>query len=347
MALLTVILMLWAVIIILKSKPENPGFYIENTLPLRGLLAVLIIVHHVSQRLTYGCPDTYWCRILNQFNTWGYLIVSVFFFLSGYGLMKSYIQRKEDYIAGFIRKRTTKITTPFIICIVVYALLDFCLYGNKIDLSLDAWRFDCPLLPNSWYVIAIIIFYLAFYIFGRVQQKERRLIVSFFAFTLGYMILLNLFGFKRYWWFTTPCISFGMLMAYNEARLAPIFAKKKTCISVVSLLWVAINISDLQYYLHTVDEFTSIMFSIAKSFCFAFFVFVCITISGFVRNTILRNLGNISYEIYLVQGGVISLLFPSVGKYPIVFFISTVLLSIILAYLLGKISKQIITTCLK
>lgn len=57
MALLTVILMLWAVIIILKSKPENPGFYIENTLPLRGLLAVLIIVHHVSQRLTYGCPD--------------------------------------------------------------------------------------------------------------------------------------------------------------------------------------------------------------------------------------------------------------------------------------------------
>lgn len=80
MALLTVILMLWTVIIILKSKLENPGFDIENTLPLRGLLAVLIIVHHVSQRLTYGCPDTYWCRILNQFNTWGYLIVSVFFF---------------------------------------------------------------------------------------------------------------------------------------------------------------------------------------------------------------------------------------------------------------------------
>ena len=46
MALLTVILMLWAVIIVLKSKPENPGFYNENTLPLRGLLAVLIIVHH-------------------------------------------------------------------------------------------------------------------------------------------------------------------------------------------------------------------------------------------------------------------------------------------------------------
>ena len=133
-----------------------------------------------------------------------------------------------------------------------------------------------------------------------------------------------------------------MLMAYNEARLAPVFAKKKTCISVISLLWVAINISDLQYYLHTVDEFTSIMFSIAKSLCFAFFIYVCITISGFVRNTILRNLGNISYEIYLVQGGVISLLFPSVGKYSIVYFISTVLLSIIIAYLLRKISKQII-----
>ena len=53
----------------------------------------------------------------------------------------------------------------------------------------------------------------------------------------------------------------------------------------------------------------------------------------------LEALGNISYEIYLVQGGVISLLFPSVGKYPIVYFISTVLLSIILAYLLRKISK--------
>lgn len=226
MSLLTVFLILWTLFIIMGKPSDSTGFTIDNTLPLRGLLAVLIIVHHTSQRLTYISIDTSWCRYLYQFNTWGYLIVSVFFFLTGYGLMKSYMKKKEIYLADFIRKRITKIITPFAISIIIYNVANAIVSGNVINISFEAWKQDCPLLPNSWYVMAIIIFYMAFYIFAKTVRQEWRIILCLFLFTLIYMSVLSFLGFKRYWWFTTPCISLGMIIAYKESFLSSLFKKR-------------------------------------------------------------------------------------------------------------------------
>ena len=82
---------------------SNDYLGVESTTGLKGFLALGIVFHHLSQWVTTGM----------EFSNFGYMgtyIVSVFFFLSGYGL---YVQneRKENYLDNFqIVDKTTKIS---------------------------------------------------------------------------------------------------------------------------------------------------------------------------------------------------------------------------------------------
>ena len=51
----------------------------EATLPLRGVLAMGIVIRHISLRVVDATPDDSW--LFSQFQFWGALIVAVFFFL--------------------------------------------------------------------------------------------------------------------------------------------------------------------------------------------------------------------------------------------------------------------------
>lgn len=75
---------------IASSSISLYDFNKERTLPLRGVLAIGIIFHHMSQRFNFVITlgDT----IVNPMAIFEYVgspIVSGFFFMSGYGLCKS------------------------------------------------------------------------------------------------------------------------------------------------------------------------------------------------------------------------------------------------------------------
>ena len=107
---------LWVVM-----KPQNIGrFSKEATLPLRGVLALLIVFHHISLRLTYMVPKDAKVNYLRDFSDWGEPIVSVFFFLSGYGIIKSYQKKGKSYLEGFFSGRLLRLMVPFIICCICY-----------------------------------------------------------------------------------------------------------------------------------------------------------------------------------------------------------------------------------
>lgn len=67
---------------------------IKYTNSLRGILAILIVVHHFSGYLTNN-------YVFSIFNHIGYLIVALFFYLSSYGLMYG-VKNKEDYFKNFL-----------------------------------------------------------------------------------------------------------------------------------------------------------------------------------------------------------------------------------------------------
>ena len=80
-------------------------FSSENTLGARGILALLVVVSHWN--LKYGEGTL----LYNLFPS-GTIAVAVFFFMGGYGLMKSFDAKGYTYIKSFFRngdKRQNKI----------------------------------------------------------------------------------------------------------------------------------------------------------------------------------------------------------------------------------------------
>ena len=83
-----------------KKKEFNDDFLSLDTMKsLRGFAAIGVILHHISQEQVFQQEG-----ILLPFVNAGAYFVSIFFFASGYGLLKSF-NSKPDYLKGFIKKR--------------------------------------------------------------------------------------------------------------------------------------------------------------------------------------------------------------------------------------------------
>ena len=105
-------------LLLFRAKCAPFGGFFEDSLayssvlPLRGFFMLLIVFHHISQLL--AVPGS-----LKLFQGIGILCVSFFFFQSGYGVMKNYLQ-KENYMHGFLFRRFCKLLLPFFLCNLVF-----------------------------------------------------------------------------------------------------------------------------------------------------------------------------------------------------------------------------------
>ena len=83
-----------------------------------GLFSILIMMHHLGQKTSASwVPAIVRQRGLEFFVPIGYLLVSFFFFCSGYGLIKS-MRSKEEYFKGFLVKRLNRVLMAFIIILM-------------------------------------------------------------------------------------------------------------------------------------------------------------------------------------------------------------------------------------
>ena len=90
---------------------------------IQGLFAVIIIFHHLSQMVSASwLPDSIRRPGLEFFVPVGYLMVSFFFFCSGYGLTKS-LKTKDDYFDGFFVRRLNRVLFVTIIVDIAYIVL--------------------------------------------------------------------------------------------------------------------------------------------------------------------------------------------------------------------------------
>lgn len=127
---------------------------------LLGICSIFIILHHISQKV---CAPWLEPGIrqhgLEPFFSVGYFFVAVFFFCSGYGLVKSF-KTKEDYLKGFMGKRIFPLLLTFILTNIVYIL---------VRIQYDG--FSLPSNPYSWYVYTILLFYLCFYFVFKYMKR--------------------------------------------------------------------------------------------------------------------------------------------------------------------------------
>lgn len=121
-SLFLIILLLFVLYLFKSTKTAHNSSLLErnSNQSFRGILALLIVFAHVSH--DYNFP------LSSEGKPYGMVCVGLFFFFSGYGLMKQYIVRRETYLECFLLKRLKKLLPSFFIitalCLITEKMLN-------------------------------------------------------------------------------------------------------------------------------------------------------------------------------------------------------------------------------
>ncbi|MCR4768001.1 MAG: acyltransferase [Saccharofermentans sp.] len=148
---------------------------------LRGFAAIGVILHHISQEDIFQQK-----AVFSAFVNAGAYFVAIFFFCSGFGLIKS-LNTKENYLKGFIKNRIVKaIVLPFYVNVIVYGIL---MAVTGYELPKERWIFNflglTMMNTYAWFPIVLALLYLVFFLCFRFIKKRPVCFAVIFLFIIG------------------------------------------------------------------------------------------------------------------------------------------------------------------
>ena len=170
------LLCLWGIKI---GKLEALEGYISKsrTNSIKGVFILIVFLSHVKNYIVdagyvyHGLGDELFCHFMS---TIGQLMVVMFLFYSGYGIMESLQHKGESYARAIPRHRILSTLINFDIAVCVFLIVDLFL-GKEISikqflLSLIAWD---SVGNSNWYIFAILVCYFITWLLTRfVRRKE-------------------------------------------------------------------------------------------------------------------------------------------------------------------------------
>ena len=335
------IVILLLITLLLYLLPQNKEYLnVKSTSGLRGFLALGIIFHHISPLVKTG-------EEFSNFSYMGTYIVSIFFFLSAYGL---YVQNesRENYLDNFLVKRLSKIIVPFFIISLIYMFYRF-VNGQLIDLNffINLFKQGSTIIYNGWFVDIIILMYIFFYLSFKFFQNKFLSIVFNTIFIICYICLAIKLGYNFWWYNSVLAFAIGLIWAKNQNKIDRFLEKYYfiVIVLVTVLLFVSHRYDILLKYLHIEDSYSYALAANLDNIIFTiYFIIVFLKRINF-SNVYLNLIGRISFELYMIHGLVISMfakIFVSSRVNDVLFTLFVLIISLILAWIVNKIDKRII-----
>lgn len=245
----------------------------KRCLHYKGICALLVFFHHASQFVNEGL-------FFLLFRGMGYIPTTIFFFLSGYGLMCSYQKNPNKRILHKI----VRLGFPYLVAHLIY----FFVYGPEISLE-KLQRPGETLVSFSWYIITLL---LATVVFG---MMKKRILPKMFLFCCVYTVVCMAAGLGIYWYDTVYALPFGMFWATYEKRAWTILQKNKRIILLFTIILLILN---PVFFLFPM---TWVVFrSMRALLCLILFLLFVTKFQ--IGNRITGFLGKFSYEFYLLHG---------------------------------------------
>ena len=303
---LLVAVVLFALICIFGIKPRK-GFDIsaalekEQTIPLRGILCLLIILHHLSLAVDAG-------GVFGMFKYVGVVAVGVFFFLSGYGIMKQSEKQGEEYLKGFLQKRVFKLVVPLVIAFVVsFFAFWFAGIQSPFETFSSFLRFD-PFPYHSWYIWAVMILYLGFWLSKKFFKNQNGALA---ALTVLSLVIMLVFVFIRKidnFASSVFCFPFGCALAIYEMSLKKMLNSRKK--RIVTVVITALILPGLLIWNNFLPDTFPYLTHLLKNIINVGFCFILVLFASYIKfgNRLLTVIGVYSFEIYLWHGTVYKLL---------------------------------------
>lgn len=270
----------------------------------------------------------------------GFILVAVFFFISGYGLSYG-VQYKHNYLKGFFRKRLLPVLVPYWIVntidIVFYLIKGTVFTPMQYVLS----YIGVDTITGTWFVTAILVLYLIFWI----AFKSKKSYVVLGLCLVGYCIIC--FNLNLHSSFTASIAAFALGVIWNriDRRMITWIRERYYLKSLIILGTFGIMFFG-RLVLSAKGLNNEIVQLVLRNFISVLFIFVLIAVTQKVQFTgkVLEWLGNISYELYIVHYVLLSML-SSLN--PDVYMVAVLGDGLLLSTLLWKADKRLINYIIK
>lgn len=268
-----------------RVSPKSDGLNKESSLELRGVGMIMIILTHA----TAGAPKAasfFW-------SVTGIVGVSICFFLSGYGLYKSW-RNKENYLQRFLLKKIVRLLLPYSVIYFLY-LISCILLKEGLSLTRTLFELFTLRMGDSplWYIKVQLLLYVFFYFSFRCWRQEHRKVIWVALLTLAYYIIATLFEIPEYWYNTCLYFPLGIFLARYEKRIFPLLVELKSqLISLGGLLLIY----GVIYYRGWI-----IPIIVENTYMTTFIICLIGLASCFTGSKCLKIFGSYSMEVYLIH----------------------------------------------
>ena len=273
-----------------------------RTKQYRGLFAIIVVLHHLSQKTTTGF-------LFPCFADMGNLAVAFFFFLTGYGLQKQYILKGEEYRKGFLQKRISAVFIPYLLMTIVYWFVAW-LFGSHYSLYDIVNRIITgePIVTYSWYIICILVFYFVFWAMMLLCRKPNAIIALSIIWIGIYAVLCYKLGYDTWWYLSSHLLIAGIIYGTYETRITSVIRKHYGAFFFGT--WTAF--ATLVIFYPMLLSVVTHQFALS---CLYYCVESLLFVVGFlllmhkvhIESRVLNKAGEISLEIYLSHGLFINL----------------------------------------
>lgn len=286
-------------------RVNRSGFYEDyldrkQTDSIKGLFILMVLLRHsmmVVREAGFNplfALDTMGYRLQNAI---GQLVVVMFLFYSGYGVMESIKKKGKGYLDGFTRHRLLNTLLNFDVAILCFIVLNL-LMGVSMDLKQIAWSLiGWESVGNSnWYIFVILYCYLMTWVSGEAFPRSgvKTLIMTAILILVGEVALSFLKHGQTWWYNTLLCYPAGMCLSLYKDTIARYFQK--------NYLLVLGSLLALFLFLHFqkwIPALRGLTYN-AKSIVSAFIV-VLATMKIKTGNRFLRWSGLCVFPIYIYQ----------------------------------------------
>lgn len=301
---------------------------------IKFIAALMVVNGHL---FIFGNPSSPLTRLMN----FGPCCVSLFFFLSGYGLIYSYRRKGDAYLKSFFSRRFVKLLIPlaiaYIITLPIYSLLKAPINWDDV-FSTILW--GGPYLKFSWYVTEIAVIYMLFYITMRFRAQLANKLIILSVEVLTLMSILFIANQPIWYIVSLPGFIAGIWYEYFEKRII-------SKISVQSLISIT-TATALVWFIAWQWHYTGGKFLIAYRYEFismflSAFLFPIIVIAlTFTARITPPNLQitHSFYEVYLLQNAAMIIASSFTSGF-VAYWILTMSLILGIAFVAYKIDTMI------
>lgn len=275
------------------GKSFNDGYISRaGTEPVKGIFVIMILFSHfLNSYSSFGGTDLYVRKFISFF---GQLMVTMFLFYSGYGIMESVKKKGGNYVINLPVQRILKLLADFDIAVIIYVVLGL-ISGSryswqKIILSLVGWD---SVGNSNWYIFAILCLYAASFL-AFLVCKDRYCAGAAAVTVLCAFYMFVLRNFKEpHWYNTAVCYVLGVWYSVFRTRIEKIVMKN-------NLTW-ALSLVVCCGLFAVCHHFKNNFAAYELHAVFFVLAAVAATMKIKIGNPVLAKAGSLVFGVYILQ----------------------------------------------